>query len=106
MNDGASKLQYPSEFSSYGVAWTLEPFVRECMTECITIVHHHLGDPNVARGAPKAKVVEDRGVIRIRTDANHSGQGLVVKLKLHYTFWARFRAVLVACRSEDIDPDR
>ena len=36
--------------------------------------HRHLGSPNVARGAPKAKVVEDRDVIRIRTDANHSGQ--------------------------------
>lgn len=68
--------------------------------------YHHLGSPNVARGAPKAKVVEDRDVIRIRTDASHSGQRLAMKLKLHYTFWARFRAVLVACRSEDIDPDR
>jgi hypothetical protein len=45
--------------------------------------YHHLGSPNVARGAPKAKVVEDRDVIRIRTDASHSGQRLAMKLKLH-----------------------
>jgi len=52
------------------------------------------------------RVVEGRDVIQIRIDANHSGQRLAVKLKLHYTFWVRFCAVLEACRSKVIVLDR
>ena len=104
MNDGASKLQYPREVLELRGGMNTGALCARMHDRMHR--HRHLGSPNVARGAPKAKAVEDRDVVRIRTDANHSGQRLAVKLKLHYTFGERFRAVLVACRSEDIDPDR
>jgi len=74
MNDGASKLQYPSEVLELRSGMNTGVLCARMHDRMHDYRHHQLGSPNVARGAPKAKVVEDRDVIRIRTDANHSGQ--------------------------------
>lgn len=75
MNDGASKPQYPSEVLKLQRGMNTGAFCARMHDRMHHPRHlHHLGSPNVARGAPKAKAVEDRDVIRIRTDANHSGR--------------------------------
>jgi hypothetical protein len=75
MNHGASKLQYPSEVLKLRSGMNPGALCARMHDRMHHHRHlHHLSSPNVARGAPKAKVVEDRDVIRIRTDANHSGQ--------------------------------
>jgi hypothetical protein len=92
MNNGSSKLQYLSEVLELRSGMNTGALCAR-MHDRMHHHRHHLGSPNVARGAPKAKVVEDRDVIRIRTNANHSGQRLAVKLKLH----ARFGQGFVRC---------
>jgi len=74
MNDGASKLQYPNEVLELRNGMKTGALCARMHDRMLHHRHHQLGSPNVARGAPKAKAVEDRDVIRIRTDANHSGQ--------------------------------
>jgi hypothetical protein len=71
MNDGASKpLQYPSEVLRLrGGMNTSTGDLGARMHDRMYHHRHHL-----ACGAPKAKAVEGRFVIQIRTDANHSGQ--------------------------------
>lgn len=74
MNDGASKLQYPSEVLELRGGMNNGALCARMHDRMHHHRRHHRGSPNVAHGAPKAKVVEDRDDIRIRTDANHSGQ--------------------------------
>ena len=73
MNDGASNYSTRAKLSSYGAAAMNTTALSARMHDRMHHRYHlhHLGGPNVARGAPKAKV---RDVMRIRTDTNHSGQ--------------------------------
>lgn len=73
MNDGASTLQYPSEVLELRSGMDTGALCARMHDRMYHHRHHQLGSPIVARGAPKAKVVEDRDIIRIRTDTNHSG---------------------------------
>ena len=74
MDDDASKLQYPSKVLELRSGMNTGALCARMHDRMYHHRHHHLGGPNIAHGAPKAKVVEDQGVMRIRINANHSGQ--------------------------------